>query len=264
MSYYTEALSLLLKHVKNPHLVLLDKASLRKSPYTAALNNGLKIELRPLHGDRFGFFEVFLRGDYTGHGQQIKEGDTVLDIGANIGCFSLFASRLVGPTGRVIAVEPVESTFQQLQHNIALNGADNITAKRCAISSETGSTRLFVSENSLFSSMFRTVDQRQTSGDTEQVVETTTLQHLADEEGVGRFDYIKMDCEGAEHGILGSLSAELGKRIDQLTIEMHEVPGRDLGNLHRHIERLGLSLRHGTVDQGAGVRYYSRTQSAAA
>ena len=48
-----------------------------------------------------------------------RPGDTVLDVGANIGIFSLWASERVGPSGRVVAVEPLPPIFDTFVHNIA-------------------------------------------------------------------------------------------------------------------------------------------------
>lgn len=62
-----------------------------------------------------------LRHDYLSSGQTIAPGSTVIDVGANIGCFTMVAAKLVGPTGRVFALEPEESTFRQLEKNIELN-----------------------------------------------------------------------------------------------------------------------------------------------
>jgi len=56
----------------------------------------------------------------------LKEGMTVLDIGANIGYFSLIASRLVGDKGKVFAFEPYHETFSLLQKNIEANGFNNV------------------------------------------------------------------------------------------------------------------------------------------
>lgn len=57
----------------------------------------------------------------------LRPGDIFIDIGANIGYFSVLAARLVGPTGRVFAFEPVPPTVERLRHNIKINGVNNIT-----------------------------------------------------------------------------------------------------------------------------------------
>jgi FkbM family methyltransferase len=58
--------------------------------------------------------------------ERLKPGDVFIDIGANIGYFSLLASRIVGPYGQVVAVEALPDIAQILSHNIKLNGAANV------------------------------------------------------------------------------------------------------------------------------------------
>ena len=96
----------LFRETRNPVPIVLDRMSLARAPYCMQTKDGLRFELRPQRGDRFGFYEVLVRGDYTRFGQTIAPGATVIDIGANVGCFSILAARLAGPQGRVIAVEP--------------------------------------------------------------------------------------------------------------------------------------------------------------
>ncbi|HEX7315543.1 MAG TPA: FkbM family methyltransferase [Pyrinomonadaceae bacterium] len=64
----------------------------------------------------------------------LKEGDTFLDIGANVGYFTMLGSRLVGPSGRVIAVEPNPQNVQLLCANILENDASNVTLFPLAVS----------------------------------------------------------------------------------------------------------------------------------
>lgn len=63
----------------------------------------------------------------------LRPGDTVVDVGANIGYLSLIASKVVGGTGRVLAIEPHPKIFRFMCKNIALNRAGNIQPLNCAI-----------------------------------------------------------------------------------------------------------------------------------
>lgn len=80
--------------------------------------------------------------------EPLRPGDVFVDVGANIGYYSILASRAVGPRGRVIAVEPVPSTFHQLQANIRTNRCENITPLDCSVWSTAGVLTLEVTENS--------------------------------------------------------------------------------------------------------------------
>lgn len=72
----------------------------------------------------------------------LRPGDTFVDVGANIGYFTLLGSRIVGDTGSVIAIEPTPPTAEKLRSNIALNNLCNVTVHECAAASENGSVRI--------------------------------------------------------------------------------------------------------------------------
>jgi FkbM family methyltransferase len=74
----------------------------------------------------------------------VKEGDVVVDLGANIGYFTLLAARLVGTKGKVYSFEPEPRNFQYLTRNIQLNGYDNVVALQKAVADKPGTVRLFI------------------------------------------------------------------------------------------------------------------------
>ena len=221
---YFRDLRLVLSYVRNPVRLILDRLGLQKEPYVVQHKTGLLFELRPRMGDRFGFYEVMLRGDYTDHGQVLEPGGVVVDIGANVGCFTILAANLVGPHGRVLAFEPDEMAFRQLQRNVALNGLNNVSTYQAAVGAREGSAKFFVSEeSSLFSSMSEYIGERRQSG-TVLDVQLTTLEATMQKEGLDRLDYLKLDCEGGEYDILGSMTTKLASCIAQVCMEAHEIP----------------------------------------
>jgi FkbM family methyltransferase len=68
----------------------------------------------------------------------VREGDTIVDVGANIGFITLAASRKVGPSGKVLAFEPVSSTCASLRHNLLINNASNVVVHEIALSNACG------------------------------------------------------------------------------------------------------------------------------
>jgi len=78
-----------------------------------------------------------------GAGRRLAPGDAFVDVGANIGYFSLLASKLVGESGLVVAIEPSPTIFAVLESNLARNRAHNVRAVCVAASASTGMLRLF-------------------------------------------------------------------------------------------------------------------------
>lgn len=229
----------LLSGVSNPLPAGLDRLGWRRKPYVLRVReSGDLVELRPQSGDLFGFYEIMLRKDYFSAGQTLRPGDTVIDIGANIGCFSVLAAKIVGPTGHVYAVEPEESTYRQLIRNIELNRLANVTPLKLAVGDTEGSITLHADTNRLFSSIFASVNGHVVKGE-DQEVQVTTLEKLMNAHGIERCDYLKLDCEGAEHRIVASLSEPAAGRIDQITMELHKVPGFTGEALTRRLDDLG-------------------------
>src|SRR5262249_50498938 len=68
----------------------------------------------------------------------LRSGDVFVDVGANIGLFTLIAADRVGPTGKVIAFEPTSTTFDRLLRNVRLNRFSNVQCVKSALSDRSG------------------------------------------------------------------------------------------------------------------------------
>jgi FkbM family methyltransferase len=79
--------------------------------------------------------------------KMLKQGDTFIDIGANIGLFSLYASKYVGKTGSVYAFEPTPETFERLKANCSLNNTQNIYTQQLGLSNKKDVLKLNVSKD---------------------------------------------------------------------------------------------------------------------
>jgi FkbM family methyltransferase len=126
----------------------------------------------------------------------LKPGDTFLDIGANIGYFTLLAAALVGPQGKVIAFEPRADNCKLLQDSIAENGFRNIDLHPYAVAER---EQTFVIDASGANTNGRIVDYSPASTAIEvppHLVKAVTLDGFLAE--VADIDLIKMDIEGAE------------------------------------------------------------------
>lgn len=228
---------------RTPFPLVLDKLGLMRRPYRVSARKGLVVELRPgVRGERYVFYEVFMKSTYLSAGQTICPGDTVIDVGANVGFFSILAASLVGPTGLVVAIEPQPDTFAQLQRNIEVSGMRNIRARQVAVAASKGTCSLFFGDVPIFSSLFSSVDGKPNEFRSQEVL-TTTLEDIVKEEAIARCHYLKLDCEGAEYAIVDFLSPELAERIDQITMEVHRIPGREPSELNRRLSEAGFRAR---------------------
>jgi len=120
----------------------------------------------------------------------IREGDHVIDIGANIGFFTLLLAKLVGPNGAVTAFEPSPGTFAKLRENVRLNGFKHVSCMQQALSDKVKSAHLHMAMDSGRNALAR-------SPSTISAMPLTTAP-LKDSIGASTCRLIKMDAEGAE------------------------------------------------------------------
>ena len=124
--------------------------------------------------------------------KDLKPGDVFVDIGANCGLFSVFAARKVGPTGRVIAIEPLPAMLARLRFNVAANGFTNVMVCPTAVGAQPGEARIHVSTK-----QYGHASLVGTEGE-ELTVPVTPLLSIVESAGVMRIDALKIDIEGFE------------------------------------------------------------------
>lgn len=146
----------------------------------------------------------------------VRLGDTVLDIGANIGYYTLLFSQLVGADGMVVAVEPHPQNVHLLELNLRLNRVMNVKVVPVAISDEVGMAQMFVSEGSNWHSLHLT---ERTSHKT-ITVPTTTIDTIVAQLGRS-IDLIRMDIEGWEIKALQGAEGTLKRDLPSLVMEIH-------------------------------------------
>lgn len=144
------------------------------------------------------------------------EGKCVIDVGANIGIYSLLVAELGAK--KVLAIEPISDTFNQLCKNINIGNYRNIIPMKNVVSEKSNSTvNISVKQESGHNSMYNITEKYET-------VHTLTLSELVkqceDDDIV-----LKLDCEGAEYDILLNVTNEDMSRIGRIMLEIH-------GDLH--------------------------------
>jgi FkbM family methyltransferase len=129
----------------------------------------------------------------------IRDGFTFVDVGANVGAYSLFVAAQAGLGARILAVEPQPDVFDRLAYNIRQNPFGTIKAVACAVADKTGELTLFLDPRNKGESSVKIVGSSQAPMIR---VPAVTLLELLTSEGFTRLDALKLDVEGAEDLIL--------------------------------------------------------------
>jgi len=139
----------------------------------------------------------------------LGDGDTFVDVGANIGYFTLVGSRLVGAEGHVIAFEPDPIAYALLEKNVRLNKLENVELVQKAVSNEVGTLQLYLAaENKGDHRIYQTDEGRFAIN-----VEAIPLDDFFAERG-REIDLMKIDTQGAEGVILDGMPNILAENAD--------------------------------------------------
>jgi FkbM family methyltransferase len=133
----------------------------------------------------------------------VRNGDTVLDIGANFGWYTTLFARLAGERGRVIAFEPVPPTFRELVRNLALNGhPGNVQAHCLALGERNGTATLHVPTWAWLGPAFASTERQHRGPHETYTVPMETLDGFMEHTREERVALIKCDVEGGELAVL--------------------------------------------------------------
>jgi FkbM family methyltransferase len=149
--------------------------------------------------------------------RRLRPGDTFIDVGANIGCVSALASRLVGPHGVVVAIEPAPVASAALQETVAMNHLTNIRLVAAAVSDRDDELPLFVGPS--YGSGLTTTVARRFLLREQGRVRAATLGSLVTREELATTRLIKIDVEGAEDRVLAGALAS----VDALAADAESV-----------------------------------------
>ncbi len=185
--------------------------------------------------DKYAVMEVFFRKEYGD--LKIGERDVILDIGANIGAFSVYCAQRAS-LGRVISYEALPANFGMLLKNAKLNGLPNIRARNLAVWDRSTRVRLPVGDSYTGVSIFR--KEKRAVG-----VRTTTLEEIFRKERLSRVDVMKLDVEGAEYEIIAGAPAGLLERIRTIVLEYHDGlrPGKHRTEIEARLRGAGFAVR---------------------
>jgi FkbM family methyltransferase len=152
-------------------------------------------------------------------------GTTVIDVGANLGIYTVAMAMAVGEAGTVIALEPVRQTLEKLRSNIALNGLRNVVVVGAAAAERTGIVDLQLASDSAYASLVRVKNDRGTG--TTVTVPAVTIDQLWEERNRPTISFCKIDVEGAELLVLKGAEEVIRQCRPTLLLEADEGPFLD-------------------------------------
>lgn len=201
---------------------------------------------------RILYLQKTYESDVAGYlAAHLSPGDTCVDIGANVGYFTLLSAKLVGESGGVIAFEPEADNFQALEQNVALNGFRNVASYQYAIGAKKGTVTLHLNPLNEGGHSIREFERYHDDAETwsqeairerfagkllEQAVEVVTLDGFLARESITQTPrIIKLDIEGAELDALRGMTKLLAHPdAPDIIAEVSKDGNKILDLLERH------------------------------
>lgn len=185
------------------------------------------------------FNAIWLMGCYTSD-KPLSSGGVVIDVGANVGIFSLLAAPAAD---LVLSFEPLPEAFDCLSRNVASVQAGNVICVNRAVAGNEGQA-LLCANAALTAGRLLSTDGAERNAVSIHQVETVTLAGIFEEWSVDRCAFLKLDCEGAEFAIFDSTPSALFQRIDRIALEVHEkIAGRSAQQILDRLNRENFSIR---------------------
>lgn len=191
--------------------------------------------------------QLYFLGDYEKNEidylySTLKEGDTFIDIGANIGLFSLNAAQIVKNTGSIYSFEAFTPNYSTFKKHIEMNTFRNITPEHLAIAGEKGHIEILYNEDydnvGMASSFLRDFTSR-------EKVESISLDEYVKQKQISKLDLIKIDIEGGEYAALTGMKETLRIFRPGILIEINTAALRSSDKSEE--ELIGLLSEYGYI-----------------
>ena len=223
-SYYLLSILELFFGFDNP--VLLTRIFLNLTPpgiQTVRLRKrGLQFRVRGAM-DVWSIKETFLDRFYEKYGFTIQPHWKIIDIGAGLGDYTLYAA-VTQPASQVFAFEPYPESFGLMQENLRLNAISNVQAFDQAIGAASGELVLDLSSGEPL--QFQSRLTQAVHVEKSLSVSSLSLVDALAKLGLGSCDLLKLDCEGAEYAILFGAPQPVLEHIQRIVMEYHDDPNQ--------------------------------------
>lgn len=175
-------------------------------------------------------YERFLKG---------KKDLTILDCGANIGLFTMYAAEFAK---QIYSVEPSEQHVKVMKHMLEFNGiANKVNVIQAAISNEDGKTKFYHNTNKTMFSLEKQINDK----DEFEEVKTTRLDTLFKQHNIKEVDFMKLDIEGSEFKVVGGEGFEnVADKIKCMVVELHNWAGVNPAQMETTLKDYGFTVQH--------------------
>lgn len=216
------------------------------------LGNGLKI----VGGKKSLIFdivdEIFVQKVYNPEFMHLTAVDTVIDIGANIGIYSLYAAS--AGAKNIYCFEPLPSNIILINKNFEINKLKKPIIVEAAVSDKNGYEKLFLGETDPHGSLFN-YDRKKTRSKYIRV-KSVTLEKIIGDYNIKNIDFLKIDCEGGEGKIIVSTPTKVFKKIRKIAIEYHDrISTISHQEIAKRLKSQGFKVKVRRVDDYLGYIY---------
>jgi FkbM family methyltransferase len=261
-AYYAGSLFRILFNFENGYVLIptLFRKGARINQVVSLRKSSLQLVTRGAM-DIWSVKETFLDSFYTRYSLPIQDGWTIVDIGAGIGDFSIYAA-YQHPKTVVYAYEPFPESFALLTKNIALNKLDNILPFQVAIWGQADTLLLDDSSGEPLQVTSKALSPEDEAGAVK--VEAQKLSQVLKLNNIEKIDLLKLDCEGAEYEILLNVSAETFTKIERIIMEYHNLDSvQNHQMLAAFLEKMGyhVSCYKNKVHDHIGYLFAERNQN---
>lgn len=151
--------------------------------------------------------------------KEVKPGDTVYDVGAHVGYFTVLASTLAGESGRVVAFEPLPMNLRYLRRHLALNGCENVIVREACVAELDGEARFDDTRGS---------GTGRLSPDGRRHVSVVSLDRIVGSGEAPPPSFVKVNVEGAESAVLRGARRTIERNRPVFLVTLHDGEQRTL------------------------------------